>query len=687
MAAKLSAERTEPSFDSSLATLLPFDRDRCVAGTKICDPGDRPREVVGRGIRAGRRAAIQREFKVSHSAVEIGQSPFTPMAHSPYDGAEVTEAVSSGRAPEGAPTCADGSPIDGESVLQSDVDDDRATRRGSMRMQDLEWELLFPRSDSADPAVAITSEKRKCVFGDEILHFYLLVRHSSATSIKIGSDPMADMAAGHIDIQVSASILGASASGDLQPAPIHAPPWNSSSSSSAPHSHLQQPIATPSATYLPARARTMSHAGVVAPAAVPHDSPPFHRRSTSLKPPPSATMGMVGGRPSVEIDVEAHGRALAPMESLTQSASRGPVEDVIFSYAYSPHVPEQGVVKGEGCCLFPLRLPIVTVQPLIPPTADRYPTAIFCDPVDFDSQNLFQGLTEGSVLFFTLYKEIIPDRYYKDPHFNPENFPTHRLPYQYKRQSTLPSLPMPTVLRSSLPIISPLDLRPRLISTSTSLMLSLVMSNSLQADTELNLESVACEFGGFSAASLGEVTYPLPLQASESVGVIFNLEPTEDLGRGGAAAAVFRRNLGGGGPITLHAIPQALVGHQADLCLCLRVQCSTNVSGTRGQTMSSRHHFRISTGGQRPNIRMETLELLPKSGIDPPSLAGIEISMKVITPAAERKSFAVQAFFVNRTNRTRHFSLSVPSTSQGAILMTESESLNSHHPHWEIREE
>ncbi|KAJ3102899.1 hypothetical protein HDU97_000212 [Phlyctochytrium planicorne] len=445
-------------------------------------------------------------------------------------------------------------------------------------------------------------------------------------------------------------------------------------------------MAPPPVAYSPARARAASTLPTSATQQQPASpvqgggSPPVFRRSTSLKV----------GADSATVSVKT--------EAVYERSDTSRNEDVIYSYAYDPHHRLQrpmifedpnGVGSAVGSpgsgaglyCLFPLRVPIdvkkarpaenkvrilgitVTIQQsafTVPLQAATTSTSELCDVEDFDYSNLFEALAE-------------------DSYFNPESFPVHRLPHQYRKQSSLKQQIAPKVLRVTLPIYPPLSLEVFLSRTSREENLisvgikNLVSGVPSSAVTGLKLRKLKVEVVNGVVSDQSQ-KLPMDLNPFDEATFLFTSTILEDIARNADAgqaytlsqrqSTVANDDIPSRQPRPLRASQAAKdkFGHATSSLVSITIESTPSISGIRGQIISSKWLYTLdlnpadATSATSPPRPIST----SKRAVASTRGVGVEVSFTVIPPVRIREVFTVQVFVVNRSKNELSLSLKVP---------------------------
>ncbi|KAJ3215143.1 hypothetical protein HDU67_000771 [Dinochytrium kinnereticum] len=612
-----------------------------------------------------------------------------------------------------------------------------------------EVEILLPATNSSDPVDICNAGRRSFAVFDEILHFYLLLKPSPQSQTAHGrslKDDLEALATTDLDIQVSATLISVPSAGNAKvdteiatkgdnrqqsrPGSITNIAQTSGGSTLISSPNDIGPSTTsmnpPPTAYSPTRPRAISSAPTqqgASPLQHGATSPPVHRRSTSLRHSESA------------------GPSFATTKSLSEAGqydggyrsdsfgagSRVANEDVIYSYAYNPALEQQRpIIVNDGAsggstapfCLFPLRLPVdiskarpsenslrllsvtVTIQQSIQGAivgGFAGSREEFCDLDDFDYCNLFDALAE-------------------DPYFNPENFPVHRLPHQYRKQSMMKNMTPPKVLRVTIPVYPPLTLRVFLSRISPDCnLISLNVKNSLASNSpeassaNLVLHSVTMEVINGVILSEGKQKFPVVMSPLDETGFLFTSTLLEDatlpLNGGGALSPLSRSSAGSKSHHApdFHSSPSASFPLRASIMtkdrssvanvssLSIVIESSPGLPGLQDQIISSRRHYNLdvlsyeqfqnfispSRGIFTPRrVLGSTIEKNKINNLLDISFSGLNTFVNdsltpvfpvhlVVEPVRIQEIFTVQVFVVNRSKSEQSLTLKIPRKLRG----------------------
>ncbi|KAJ3128462.1 hypothetical protein HK098_004357 [Nowakowskiella sp. JEL0407] len=295
---------------------------------------------------------------------------------------------------------------------------------------------VIPSTDSVDPDEILNSPPRSQLFLDEIIHFYLLLKPPSSLNVNHKISQIVKF----IDVQITASLAECVLhNGTIQPSKKS----SIQDLSKRPQSVFPgSAVSTPPlpANTSPHRIRAVTMYGAPNSPAKNQlpGSPVFGQRSASLKDVPvgqeeiKKSVTTVNGK-------EVHVR----------------YEEITFAYTYhDDNVRNKPLISNEGFLLLPLRVlldvskrkgttvlwdhAILSVDVTMKPNLIAVDNE-FCDPENFDSVNLFDGLID-------------------DPFFNPDSLPIHRIPFTYKQNSFHHHFP-PIHIQKVIPLSTLLDIR------------------------------------------------------------------------------------------------------------------------------------------------------------------------------------------------------------------------------------
>ncbi|KAI9361222.1 TRAPP trafficking subunit Trs65-domain-containing protein [Zopfochytrium polystomum] len=525
-------------------------------------------------------------------------------------------------------------------------------------------DIAVPSSDSLAPADILAAPHRHTVLFDELLHFYLVLKPPA----DIAPDRLLEIALLSLDVQISGSL---STSLEVPTSPggrTIAPPrsqlsidtFGDAAAPAAPDPGPSSPVpARPPVAYSNMRARQAqgrSSAPGSGNQSSSAGSPTFHQRSTSLR----HTRLQLG-------DIQSK-----LSKSHNPNGGRTFTEDVIFSYAYKPHLSSQQPIIGEGFCLIPLRLPIdsskgkgssaaatflnltVTVQSITSTSQNPAGYDSYCEENDFDAINLFDGLAE-------------------DPFFNPDSVPVHRLPYQYRRQSTSHPPVAPRVLRRSIPVVPLIALSVRLMSNVPNMVLvALSMKSQLEEKYRVQIESLDASLSNSVMTQLGGVDFPASLTSWDAISLLFSASSLDELRPGLTDPAQGRFAVQS--PSSVVSSPSVIVDDPLSFkFLSVSLRAASTVPGTFGQSIASKWHCALDSSALSSTSPQISLSLshgrrynvssrIPFGMSDDLDsiLDGIEISFAAPPPIQLKKVFTVHVLVVNRSSKTRKLVIKVP---------------------------
>ncbi|KAJ3088158.1 hypothetical protein HK102_009438 [Quaeritorhiza haematococci] len=405
-------------------------------------------------------------------------------------------------------------------------------------------------------------------------------------------------------------------------------------------------------------------------------------------------------------------------------------EEIICSYTYHASGRNHQPVFGSDYCLFPLRIPIdlsrsrdakgspsqlilqvnITQKTNIPPELTGGP---LCDIDDFDAVNLFEGLAD-------------------DPYFNPESFPVHRLQHQYRRQTVSTVPPIQRLVNKTLSIQNILNVK--VIGASTNLasssalmsreegstLVSVHVENTLTDDVVFEIESVQAELHNAVLTPMGDFEDEdgdaTILRPGEELVLLFDVNLLDDPTTPYSAAVTASLDLNGNrSGLSSRTVSNASLSSSLEgaiiaggaailntstkrlMCVTVRGRPKpgrTKTSGAtlpEGRVLTSKWYCRLDLSEAKLAMRQETTahhgrtfydsmlrrRMLGGDGGELMGVGeGIYVSFSVSSPVFLRKIFSVQVVVVNRSQRVRRLTISVPAkyrspfaTSDDAELM------------------
>ncbi|KAJ3342686.1 hypothetical protein HDU83_005988 [Entophlyctis luteolus] len=288
---------------------------------------------------------------------------------------------------------------------------------------------------------------------------------------------------------------------------------------------------------------------------------------------------------------------------------------VLFSLAYDPS-SASAIVVGSSI-IFPLAIPVdaddvlihnstllltATVQKITESEGDK--TAL--EIKSFDSPNLFEGLRD-------------------DPHFNPKSLPVHRFPFEFKRPTAGSSASIPKFLQKSVRLLSPLRITPKIVHLNPSRsILAASIYNTLHDNEEklINVLSVTANIPGVVLKPIVE-NYPLAMSAGDESRVLFDIFAMED-------------------------------AEDAPSCeITFVVKWTTESEGLCGQVVVSKFHPDLPDSAIVLNRNVKEIT-------SSPTLKGLDIAFRVLSPVLLRTVFTIEMTIVNKSSHSRNLNVSVP---------------------------
>ncbi|TPX68395.1 hypothetical protein SpCBS45565_g03144 [Spizellomyces sp. 'palustris'] len=531
---------------------------------------------------------------------------------------------------------------------------------------DAHVEVLIPATDSTDAEDILKAPPRDTVFYDETLHCYVLFRPSQAPSAaKVTAAMLTDIASRGLDLHVVVSIgeideADSTVSAFLPAAPKAAPPAPPPAAhhlSAFPHRNRSATTGSPVPLKGSHASNSSNSAGYLA-------SPARKRRTTSLKSG-QVLLGPLDSQPLKK----------SPLSSAVTPTTEAKDEEILYSFVYDAVNGEQEpiVLPEQRCCLFPLRLPIailkarskdigysiiVRISLISKSTQQSPPTmreAVLCDPEDFDAPNLLAGLAN-------------------DAYFNPEGIPVHRLPNHPKRPSLTPATPSPRVMQKCIPVQPILDITINIVDAGLdSMLMSLALENNVGEDSEFCIESLNVNMTNAIISRVDETSVrsePDELHLLYNVALLEDAcketpveSPTSPPGSAMTSRMASFASLG-----TVKSIG-AVITPRIKRLLSISIKGTSSLAGSRGQVIGAKWFTQLLFGGDSESkTLLDVVPLYGRKNAMPKEIRilnekegdGLQLSFSIASQVYLRHIFTVQAFFVNRSTKTRNLNLIIP---------------------------